>query len=91
MTRKIGRKCLWRTGRTRLTPREAKGQCCVEQPVTQEGGSREEGEEGTMGQVSTISTVVIQGREREADDEVDWAAIAREERMAKKVKKGEIS
>jgi ATP-dependent RNA helicase DDX55/SPB4 len=54
-----------------------------------------------MGQVSTISTVVIRfcgpsEEEREADDEDeddegDWAEIAREERMVKKVKKGEIS
>jgi hypothetical protein len=40
--------------------REAKRQSCVEKPGTQEGGSRqEEGEEETMGQVSTTSTVVI--------------------------------
>ena len=47
-------------------------------------------------QPSSSLSAVPQKREREADgedqdDEDDWAEIAREERMAKKVKKGEIT
>jgi ATP-dependent RNA helicase DDX55/SPB4 len=47
-------------------------------------------------QPSSPASAVPRKREREADDEDeddedDWAEISREERMAKKVKKGEIS
>ena len=47
-------------------------------------------------QSSSSASAVPRKREREADnedegDEDDWAEIAQEERMAKKVKKGETS